>query len=113
MARFYGKVGFAVTEPNEEGPPSVWDAKIEERYYAGELLKNYSRLEKSSDSTNDNLNIANDVRILADPYARNPFHTIRYIEWLGALWKVTAVMEDYPGLRLTIGGLYNGPTPEA
>jgi len=80
--------------------------------YAGDVFKNHSRLEKSSDGVNDDLNIANEFSILADPYALNPFHSIRYIEWYGTLWKVTGVMEEYPRLRLTIGGVYNGPTPE-
>lgn len=109
MARFYGKIGFSVTEPTSR---SVYEPKIVERYYAGDVFKNYSRFEKSNDGVNDNVNIANDFSILSDPYALDPFHTIRYIEWLGALWKVTGVLVEYPRLRLTIGGIYDGPTPD-
>lgn len=108
MARFYGKIGFAETE---QTAPSVYEPVITERFYAGDVIKNYRKLENGS-SVNDDVNIGNEFSILADPYALNPFHEIRYVEWLGALWKVTGVLVDYPRLKLTIGGLYNGQTPE-
>lgn len=104
MAKFYGKIGYAETE---ETKPGVWKAKIITRDYHGEMLRNIRRLE-SSGSTNDNINIANEVSIVADPYAYENFHKMKYIQFMGAKWKITTVEPQYPRLILTIGGVYHG-----
>lgn len=103
MAKFYGKIGYANTE---ETTPGVWVEQITERSYYGELVRNTRRLESSS-NLNDNINIANEISILADPYAYSHFHEMRYVEFRGARWKVSNVEVKYPRLILTLGGLYN------
>ena len=37
---------------------------------------------------------------------------MRYVHWMGALWEVNSVEVLNPRLILTIGGVYNGPTPD-
>lgn len=108
MAKFYGAIGFEVTE---ETRPSVWTPVITERQYAGDVIKHYRRLE-SGVGINDDLNLQNELSILADPYAMNHFQDMRYVKWHGAYWKVTGVEVSFPRLSLTIGGVYNGPTAE-
>lgn len=105
MSKFYGKVGYAQTV---ETVPGVWEEQIIERVYSGELRRNSSRWSNSSDSTNDDLNISNVIRITVDPFAYQNFHSIKYVEFMGAKWKVTNVEVDHPGLILTLGGVYNG-----
>lgn len=109
MAKFYGSIGFETTE---ETRPSTFTPVITERQYAGDVLKHYRRLE-NGDGVNDNINLQNELSILADPYAMNHFQDMRYIRWHGAYWKVTGVEVVYPRLQLTIGGVYNGQTAEA
>lgn len=104
MAKFYGKIGYANTE---ETTPGVWVEQITERSYYGELVRNTRRLE-SSGNLNDNINIANEISILADPYAYSHFHEMRYVEFQGARWKVSNVEVKYPRLILQLGGVYNG-----
>lgn len=105
MGKFYGKVGYVVTE---ESSPGVWTEQITERTYYGDVIQNNRRLE-SADSTNDNINISNRISILADPYAYLNFHAIKYVEFMGSLWKVTSVdASQRPRLILTLGGVYNG-----
>ena len=82
MAKFYGVIGYAVTE---ETKPGVWTEKIIERMYYGDLTRNTRRLQ-SAEQLNDNINVAN----------------------MGAKWKVTSVEVQYPRLILTMGGVYNG-----
>ena len=77
--------------------------------YAGDILQNNRRVSQG-ESTNDDLDVSNRLSILADPYAMNHFHTIKYVKWLGAAWKITTVDVQYPRLILTIGGVYNGET---
>lgn len=103
MAKFFGKIGYAVTANTS---PGVWEEEITEREYFGELLRNTSRYQ-SSDKLNDDLNISNEISIVADPFAYQNFHTMRYVDFMGAKWKITNVEVQYPRLILTVGGLYN------
>lgn len=109
MAKFYGPVGYGVTE---ETSPGVFTPSVKERFYSGDVIQNNRRF-ATGISTNDNLEIHNRVSILADPYAMQHFHTILYVKWLGANWKVTSIDVQYPRLILTIGGVYNGETAAA
>lgn len=109
MGKFYGPIGYGVTT---ETSPGVWTPSIKERMYAGDILQNNRRVNQG-ESTNDNLDVSNRLSILADPYALNHFHTIKYVKWLGAAWKITTVDVQYPRLILTIGGVYNGETAES
>ena len=104
MAKIYGKIGYGQTVETSDG---VYEETITIRNYYGELLRN-SRTLQSSDSVNDNINIANQISIIADPFANNNFHSMRYIEFRGSKWKITNVEVQYPRLILTIGGVYNG-----
>lgn len=103
MAKFYGTIGYAETVMEK---PGVWKPKIVEKKYFGDLIRNVRRYE-SSGQVNDNLNIVNEISIVADPYAYQNFHSMRYVEFMGTKWKITSVEVQYPRLILTIGGVYN------
>lgn len=108
MAKFYGAVGYI------EDDDSVLDVTIErpiERMYKGDLVKNSRRLENGV-GLNDNISISNRISIVADPYANNHMHAMRYVKWRGVAWKVTNVEVEPPRLILTLGGVYNGETTE-
>lgn len=102
MAKFYGKIGYAETEQTS---PGVWKEQIVEREYYGDLIRNTRRLQ-AADKVNDDINISNEISIVADPYAMSNFHSIRYAEFMGAKWKISSVEVSYPRLILTLGGLY-------
>ena len=104
MAKFYGKIGYANTV---ETKPGVYEEQIVERSYYGDLIRNTRRLQ-SADQVNDNINIGNEISIVADPYATNNFHTMRYAVFMGTKWKISNVEVSYPRLILTLGGVYNG-----
>ena len=104
MAKYYGVIGYVETV---ETSPGVWEEQITERNYYGELVRNTSRFQVS-DQVNDNVNITNEISVIADPFATQNFHAMRYVEFMGAKWKITNVEVRYPRLILTIGGVYNG-----
>lgn len=104
MAKFYGKIGYANTV---ETNPGVYEEQIVERSYYGDLIRNTRRLQ-SADQVNDDINIGNEISIVADPYATNNFHTMRYAVFMGTKWKISNVEVSYPRLILTLGGVYNG-----
>lgn len=104
MAKFYGKIGYASTV---ETKPGVYEEQIVERSYCGDLIRNTRRLQ-SADQVNDDISISNEISIVADPYATNNFHTMRYAVFMGTKWKISNVEVSYPRLILTLGGVYNG-----
>jgi hypothetical protein len=104
MAKFYGRIGYAKTV---EITPGVHEEQITERMYYGEINRNTRNLQTSS-QLNDNIDIANEISIVADPFAYQNFHSMRYVEFMGALWKISRVEVQCPRLILTIGGVYNG-----
>lgn len=109
MAKFYGSIGYAETVETE---PDVWVEKITEYTYRGDIQRNTRRWE-NGEHLNDNLNINNMISIVADAFAYDHFFAMRYVTWMGARWKITNVEIQRPRLILTIGGVYNGPTPDA
>lgn len=104
MARFYGRIGYAEFV---ETTPGVHEEHITERSYYGDVNRNTRRLE-SSGHLNDDICVSNEISIVADPYANQNFHMIRYAEFQGIRWKITNVEVRYPRLILTLGGVYNG-----
>lgn len=103
MAKFCGLIGFEVTTETE---PGIYEESIIENCYYGDVIRNLRRLNDNG-KVNPDVNISNQISIVADPFANNNFHSIRYVEYMGAKWKVTDVEVQYPRLILSIGGLYN------
>jgi hypothetical protein len=62
---------------------------------------------------NPDITTGNSIEIVADAYAFDNFHAIKYAELAGALWTVTDVEQKRPRLILRLGGVYNGSRPAA
>ena len=106
MAKFCGLIGYIETK---EVPPDsgIWKEEVTEYKHYGDLLRDSRRIQ-TSDKVNDDINISNEISIVADPYAMNNIHYMRYAEFMGTKWKITNVEVQYPRLILTLGGIYNG-----
>jgi len=109
MARFFGEVGYgeSVETPIDSG---VWVDDITEIAYFGDVIRNTRKLE-SGESLNDDITVGNSISIVADDYAIEHFFKIRYVRWAGTLWTVTNVEVRSPRLIMSLGSVYNGPTP--
>ena len=105
MAKWYGKVGY-ITEV--ETSPGIWDVIPVERSYYGDAYRVKSKWSPSSGNLNDNLTISNQISIVADPFAYQHFSSIKYVEFMDAVWEVDSIEPQYPRLILNIGGLWNG-----
>lgn len=103
MNKFYGNVGYAVTE---ETRPGVWRPKETIRPYYGDWVRYNVKFQVSSNSTNSDVNVSNELSIVADAYAIEHFSNIRFVEFMGATWEVLSVQQKHPRIILTIGGLY-------
>lgn len=104
MAKFCGLIGYQVTVEIE---PGVYEEQFIVNQYYGDVVRNSRRLQDNS-KVNPDVNISNQFSIVADPFANQHFHEMRYIEWMGVKWKITDVeVQQYPRLLLSIGGIYN------
>lgn len=107
MARFAGKVGFAIST---EVRPAVWKDVVTEKSYFGDV-KRAARQTRTEDKVNDEIDVENLIEIVADAFANENFSAIVYVEWAGNKWKVPSVEVQHPRLLMRLGGVYNGPTP--
>jgi hypothetical protein len=109
MARFFGEVGYgdSIEEPSDSG---VWVDTITEAKYYGDVIRNTRKLEPG-ESLNNDISVGNSISIVADDFAIKHFHKIKYVRWAGGLWTVTDVEVKEPRLILSLGSVYNGPTP--
>lgn len=103
MGKYFGAIGYAVTK---ETRPGVWTNNITEREVYGDVIRNTKRTE-NSEKANEDISVSVQISFLADPYALQNFHLIKYAKYLGVSWKVTIVDEAFPRLILTLGGLYH------
>lgn len=107
MAKFFGEIGFAT---QVETSPGIWEDQIVEKQYYGEVFRE-SRRFSTTDQVLDKINLSNQISILADGYVVDNIQNLRYVRWLGGLWKISYVELKFPRLVLEMTGVYNGPTP--
>lgn len=103
MGKFYGTVGYLTTV---ETRPGVWTEDIVERNYYGDISKKMSKWQVG-EGLNDDKTYSAEISIVADAFAYENFSNIKYIEFMGAKWKVNSIEIQRPRLILTMGGLYN------
>jgi hypothetical protein len=107
--RFSGEVGYGTTE--EQPPESgIWIDVVEERTYSGDVIRDTRKLEPG-EGLNFDVTVGNSISIVADPFANGHYFEIKYVRWNGVLWTVTSVEVRLPRLILSLGSVYNGPTP--
>lgn len=97
-------IGYAVTEETEKG---VWTTSIVEKTVFGDIIKNTKKYDTTNNVNND-ISINNQFSIIADPFALENIHLMKYVKYLGTRWKIITVDIQYPRLILTAGGVYNG-----
>lgn len=111
MARFRGEIGFGATK---EDPPDSgnWVEDLTERLYQGDVIQ-MTRQNQQGDQVNDEIVLSASIAIVSDPYVVQHVSNIKYVRWEGVAWSVTSVQIRSPRLILSLGSVYNGPTPAA
>ena len=104
--KWFGEIGYGIPV---EMRPGVVVTNMQTQQYYGDVIKN-SRGLTSNGKINDDLNVTNQISIIADHFSYTYFHAIRYVTWMGNKWKVSSVEVQMPRLILTLGGLYNEST---
>lgn len=108
MPKFCDVIGYGEAQ---EVAPGVWKDVIVERRLFGDVIRSSLRLQESSEKLNSDITVNVSISVVADAYATNHIFAIRYVKWAGARWTVSFVDVQFPRLIMTLGGLYNGPTP--
>lgn len=103
MTRYYGELGYADLV---ETSPGVWEEVFTERPYFGDVTR-MSRLLRESQGVNDNVVISNTISVVADAYAYEHIHALRYARMEGAKWRIQTVEVHRPRLILYLGEVYN------
>lgn len=104
MAKFHGMIGF--TEQVKTAP-GVYSERIVEREYFGEIVRLTYNAHSGSETANDELTVNKQISIIANDYAFRNFQFMKYVEYMGAKWKITSAEPAYPRIILSIGGVYN------
>lgn len=103
MGKFYGAIGYAT---HVETTPGVWQERIIERNYMGDVERSQSKW-RDGENQNSNIVLDNRFSIVADPFAYEQAHKIRYIQVLGVKWTVKSVEVRRPRLIIAVGEVYN------
>lgn len=104
MAKFYGNIGFTKLE---ETGVDIWEPVETIKPYRGNLNRNQRRW-SNGESVNENIDVSNEISIVADDFLNENLGSIKWVEVMGSKWKVNSVTIDYPRVTLTLGGVYNG-----
>ena len=107
MARFYGAIGYEITK---ETRPGIYEETYIERMYKGDVIRNNRRW-NASEYLNDNLEINNEISVIADGFATAHFGSMRYVRLMKQTFEITSVTIDVERHRLvlSIGGVFNVP----
>lgn len=106
--KFSGMIGFVKTE---EVRKNIYQEVVVEKHYKGDLLRKSKRWQ-SGDQPNDDITINHSISIVANQYAYENLHEIKYVVYRGVPWKVTSITDEKPRIVLDVGGVYNGDRPE-
>jgi hypothetical protein len=119
MAKFYGIIGYAISEEtlieNDDGDEigtGKWTDEVVERSYTGDVLKNI-RGWQVSEKVNPDSTISDTISIIADGFTLANMHSMKYVKWRDACWAINSVRVERPRVIVEIGGLFSGQTHAA
>lgn len=105
--KFSGKVGFWLKDV--ETKPGVYEPKIVEKNYTGDIMSNSRRFQSVDNQLNEDLKLVNRLSIISDLYMQKNWPSVKYVLWNGVRWNVSSVdVNSYPRVILELGGVYNG-----
>ena len=107
MAKYSGKIGFGHTVKK---PGGVSEFVITERDFKGDLLRPSVRNNPGEDII-PGLSTGNSFSIIEDGYLLENLFAIKYVTWMGVRWSVRKIDSVHPRLIITVGEVFNGPTP--
>ena len=108
MAKYYDDIGFVITSESLT-EPSVYETTVTKVKVFGEVLKYEVRTENPG-KVNDDVNINNQISIIATPYIIANLGNLAFVKFMGNYWKVKSYTVNHPRILIYLGGLYDGNT---
>lgn len=109
--RFYDSIGYLIQEEDPNDPGVITEQIVEHKYF-GEVIKNGKRNENSPNLIDD-ISLDNEFSIIADKFARDNFHAMKYIIFYGVKWRISSVdASSPPRIKIRVNSVYNGPEQE-
>lgn len=103
MPKCSGNIGYALTE---ETRPGVWEEKIVEKKYFGDVVRDNRKIVNSGE-INASININNNISIVSNSFMLTNMSFMRYITYMNSKWNISSVDIKPPRIIITMGGLYN------
>lgn len=100
--KWFGHIGFEIQDLVE---PGVYEPRIIDKPYYGDVERNY-KTDKSSQSINNQYTLNNSISVICDPFLTENFHTIVYVTFMNAKWRPSSVEVQYPRLIIYMGDVY-------
>jgi hypothetical protein len=107
--KFSGKVGYAI---QVETAPDIWQEKIVERKYLGDVVQTAWHSQAAASTLNDNPSLNCQIEIVADAFAWANYGNIRYVIYENSKWKVSSIQIRRPRLIINFGSIYNDQSLE-
>lgn len=105
MAKYCGKIGYVISEPDPDRP-DIYVERVVERTYRGDIERIISNSQSSENLVGDfKLNM--EATVVADAFAFENFAFIKYATYMNSKWEVSSVQVRYPRLILDFGGVYS------
>ena len=104
MSKYYGEIGVRVTSFNDA--TGLTETTIKRINRSGDVGRRYRSL-NTSDKIIDDVDVSNQITILADPFFMTHYSDIVYVTWHGVKWKAKTIEVQEPNLIIGIGGVYN------
>lgn len=104
MAKYAGLVGFAISK---ETAPGIYTPTITERPMRGDVIYAIVRNVENEFAVSKDVKLNHRVSLVGDKFSFANFANIRWVEWGGEKWEVTAVEIQKPRLLVNFGGIYN------
>lgn len=98
------KIGFISTVETE---PGIWENVTIEKKYFSDIIRNSINI-SSRGEINDTITYSSNVSLIANSYIRDNLHYMKYVIIDGYKWSITSIINEYPRLIISIGGIYNG-----
>lgn len=109
--RFYDSIGYSIQEEDPVDSGIVVEKIVEHKYF-GDVLKNGKRNENSPNLIDD-ISLDNEFSIIADKFARDNFHAMKYIVFYGTKWRISSAdASSPPRIKIRVNCVYNGPEQE-
>lgn len=102
--KFSGIVGYGI---QSETAPGIYQERIVERKYIGDVIQTAWHSQAAAQTLNDNPSLNVQIEIVADGFAWKHYGQIRYVVYENSKWKVSAIQLRRPKIILNFGSLYN------